>query len=335
MPADPRLPLEHGSASLSAFSDPLLVDPDPPLLAAVVEAYGAAAPDLVDPDLSALRAAARGDGDPLSAPDLPPLTVLATERVTDAVTERFAPASRLAALAESGVCEVLTLPTPQPNTVLAGRDGGCVLVAGRFGDGNDGGDGGEEDERDPKNASRRWCRVGDDPTLRDRYDPVVAEATERRIRTPSRHLVYGAFRERCGEALAADVVRALDADVVRDLDADADANTDADGDVDANADPHGLDLPGARLRAYAVGARHEILDRNLRRACEDARLGSRATFTRIKRGLRDAGLVGVESVPQRVGRPRERLLTRGALADADGPVEVVAAVRDGTREAIE
>lgn len=317
MPADPRLPLAHGSVSLSALSDPLLVDPDPPLLAAVVEAYGAAAPDLVDPDLSALRAAARVDDDPLAAPELPALTVLATGQVVDAVTERFAPASRLAALAESGVCEVLTLPTPQPNTVLAGRGGGCVLVAG--------GDGGEDDERDRTNTSRRWCRVGDDPTLRDRYASIVTEAAERRIRTPSRHRVYGALRERCGEALAADVVRALAADAVS-IDGAAVAVDESGG---ARRAP--LDVAGARRRAYVVGTRRGALDRELRRACEDAGLGSSATFTRIKRELREAGLLGTESVPQPVGRPRERLVARGALAEADGPLAAVAAALEVVR----
>ncbi|GAB7008175.1 transcriptional regulator TbsP domain-containing protein [Halorubrum trueperi] len=309
MPPDPTLSLAKGSASLAAFSDPILVDPRPALLTEVVDAYRAAAPDLVEPNLAALRAAARGDGDPLAAPNLPSLTVLATDRAVDAATARFRPASRLAALVEAGVCELLALETTQPNTALGGREDGCVLVEAETG--GRAGDESEAGKRERDGTARRWCRVGGDPTLRDRYASLVDEATAHRLRTPSRHRAYGAFRERCGEALAADVVRVLDAR--------------PESSEVAGADP--LDLGGARVRAYAVGARRSALDGALRRACEDAGIGSRATFTRIKRELREAELVDTEAVPQRIGRPRERLVARGALADADGPEAIVAAVR--------
>jgi len=82
-----------------------------------------------------------------------------------------------------------------------------------------------------------------------------------------------------------------------------------------------------RVRAYAAGARRAALDRDLRRACEDAGLGSSATFTRIKRDLVEAGLLGTESVSQPVGRPRQRLVARGALADASSPAAALAALR--------
>jgi len=75
--------------------------------------------------------------------------------------------------------------------------------------------------------------------------------------------------------------------------------------------------------------RRAALDRDLRRACEDAAgLGSSATFTRIKRDLVEAGLLGTESVSQPVGRPRQRLVVaRGALADASSPAAALAALR--------
>jgi hypothetical protein len=322
MPTDPALPLVDGSMSLREFDDPLLVDPTPALLTAVVEAYRTVAPGLVDPDLAALRAAIVGsadggadtaggadtvDGDensdratdpgPVASPSgLPTLTVLASDDAVDAVTARFHAASRLAALTEAGVCRLLTGVEPQPNTVLAGRSTGCVLVEREC-----------EECEEREDDDRAWVRLGAEPSLRQRYARSVTEADERRLRTPSRRRVYGAFRERCDEAVAADVIRALD-----------------DG-----PDPSGDDAVDSRVRAYAVGARRGALDHTLRRACEDAGLGSRATFTRIKRDLRDRGLLATESVPQPVGRPRERLVARGALATAEGPKAVVAAVRDG------
>lgn len=326
MSTDPALPLAGGAASLREFDDPLLVDPTPALLTAVVEAYRATAPSLVDPDLAALRAATDGgadggadtvDGDEIdgravgpdsvaSPSDLPTLTVLASDDAVDAVTARFHSASRLAALVEAGICRLLTGVEPQPNAVLAGRSTGCVLVereecvpAERDGD--------EHERSSRESDDRGWVRLGAEPSLRERYARSVAEADERRLRTPSRSRVYGAFRERCDEAVAADVIRTLDVD----------------------PEPSEGEAVAPRVRAYAVGVRRGALDHALRRACEDAGLGSRATFTRIKKDLRDRGLLATESVPQPVGRPRERLVARGALADTEGADAVVAAVRDG------
>ncbi|MFC7324281.1 DUF5821 family protein [Halorubrum rutilum] len=303
MPPEPTLPFADGRGAIGDLADPVLADPSPPLLTAVIEAYREAAPAVVEPDLSTLRGLTSTEGAPGPSPDspvseLPTLTVLATDRAIDAVVDEFRRASRLAALAEAGVLDLRTLSEPQPNPALVGRETGHVLVAV----------GGREDG----DATATWCRVGDDPALRERYVPLVEAAEGRRPRAPSRRRVYESVRERCGVAVADDVVRAFDAGVVEGPGGDA-----------VGGDP--LDLAGARRRAYVAGARRGALDRDLRRAFEDAGLGSSATFTRVKRKLRESGLLGTESVPQPVGRPRERLVARGALAEADGPGEAVAA----------
>jgi len=293
----PTLPLADGTMSIGSFTDPIVVDPDPSLLAALAAAYRDAAPEAVNPDLDALRDAARGDEAPLSpAADLPRLTVLARDHVVDAITDPFYSASQLAALTEAGVWDLRTLAAPQPNAVLAGRSDGCVVIAASSGRDGDGASESPTD-RGP------WCRISADPTLRDRYVDLVADAEAVRIRTPSRHRLYGALRDRCGSEVADETVRLLD----------------------AGNDP--LDRGAARVRAYAAGARRAALDRDLRRACEDAGLGSSATFTRIKRDLVEAGLLGTESVSQPVGRPRQRLVARGALADASSPAAALAALR--------
>ncbi|WP_082222500.1 transcriptional regulator TbsP domain-containing protein [Halorubrum halophilum] len=296
-PSPPTLPLADGTASIGSFSDPVVVDPGPSLLVALVAAYRDAAPAAVDPDLDALRDGAEADDDPLSSvADLPRLTVLARERAVDAITDRFRSASRLAALAEARVWDLRILVEPQPNAVIAGRSDGCVLIAAAE----------ESDDGDATPTDRgSWCRIGSDPTLRDRYDALLADAETVRLRTPSRHRLYGALRERCGEGVADETLRLLDEDA---------------------AGSGSLDRSGARVRAYAAGARRGALDRDLRRACEDAGLGSSATFTRIKRELSEADLLGTESVSQPVGRPRKRLVARGALADASSPTEALAAL---------
>ncbi|WP_418284606.1 transcriptional regulator TbsP domain-containing protein [Halorubrum sp. DTA46] len=295
MGTDPTLSAVNGSVALDTFTDPLLVDPGPALLSAVIDAYRGAAPTLVDPDIDELRAAAADDEGPLERfSDLPTLTVLADDRVVDAVTERFVSASRLAALVESGCCRLRTGVEPQPAAVLAGRDAGCVLV-----------EPGPPRARGDDTGVGSVIRIGSDPTLRERYAHLADASEERLLRTPSRHRAFDAFRDRCGEAVAAAVVRA----------------------IDARPDPSVDDAADARTRAYAVGVRHGALDHALRRACEDAGLGSRATFTRIKRELREADLLETEAVPQPVGRPRERLVARGALAVAEDPEAVVTAIR--------
>ena len=126
--------------------------------------------------------------------------------------------------------------------------------------------------------------VGSDASLRRRYAETRAEADSVRIPAPSRHRLYAAFFDRCGREMADDVVRALD----------------------ASPDPH-ADVVGPRIRAYLVGARHERFDHTVRRACEDAGIGSSATFTGVKRRLVDADVVTTDRVGQPVGRPRKRL----------------------------
>lgn len=296
MATGPALPLSSEPLPLRDLSDPLLVDPGPRLLRAVVEAYRAAAPALVDPTVEGL---ASGEGDSASAGGLPTLKTLASESAVDAATGGFRSASRLAALLDAGAVDLRVLDGPQPNAVLAGDETGFALVEGERGD--EPADGG---------GRFRWHRVGDDVSLRGRYAPRFADAEPYRLRTPSRRRVYEGFASRCDEGVAAAVLRALDA---------------PGGPNDAGGD--GPTPEETRVRAYAVGAREAVLDRTLRRACEDAGLGSPSTFTRVKRLLSEAGLIGTESEPQPVGRPRTRLVARGALAAAETPAETVAAVR--------
>lgn len=309
MSPDPWLAITGGRPSIGSITEPVLIDPGERLLMDVVDAFRRTEPLLVDPDLESLHSAnTRSDGSPgspkssrnpvpdhlaESVADVTPasLTVLAADDVIDAVTDGFHAASRLAALTESGVVELVRLRRPQPNVVLAGAETGCVLL-----------------ESDTAVETRSRHCIGDDPSLRDRYADLVADASAHRLRTPSRHRVYGAFAGRCGVAVAADVIRLLDVDPSL-----------------AWEDP-----VDPRLRAYVVGARHGVLDRDLRRACEEAGLGSPSTFTRVKRRLLDADLVDVERVQQPIGRPRERIIAEMTLADPP-----ITAVTEAVRSALE
>ena len=302
MATGPALPSTPEPLPLGALSDPILVDPGPRLVRAVVEAYREVAPSLVAPSVAGLaeEAAEEGSSD---AAALPPLKLFAGEAAVDAATAGFRSASRLAALLDAEAIDLRVLDAPQPNPVLAGAETGFALI------GSEANRGGEE----AAEVTGRWHRVGDDASLRDRYAAGFADAEAYGIRTPSRRRAYEGFAARCDESVAAAVLRALDAEV------------DADSPVAPVPDPE-----GTRVRAYAVGAREGVLDHTLRRACEDAGLGSPSTFTRVKRLLREADLIETVSEPQPVGRPRERLAARGALAAAETPAELVRAVRNVT-----
>ena len=297
MATGPALPSTPEPLPLGALSDPILVDPGPRLLRAVVEAYRETVPALVEPsvaDLASETEEAGGDGDH-DPSGLPTLNVFAGEAAVDAATEGFRSASRLAALFDADAVDLRVLDAPQPNPVLAGAETGFALV--------------ESAARDAAGAPDRWHRVGDDASLRERYASAFAAAEPYGLRTPSRRRVYEGFAARCDEPVVAAVLRALDVEP---------------------AENEGPDPEETRVRAYAVGAREGVLDRTLRRACEDAGLGSPSTFTRIKRLLREADLIETVSEPQAVGRPRERLAARGPLAEAETPAETVAAVRGVT-----
>lgn len=298
------LRLAGDSIRLDAFVDPLLVDPSPKLVAAIITAYADAAAAVVTPTVEELQTTAASERQS-SLSQLPSVTILARTAVLDAVTGLFRRASRLAALVERDHCELLQLPRPQPNTVLVGRKTGCVVVTHR--------------SDCPGESPIEWLRVGDDPSLRDRYAPVVDAAEPYRLRVPSRHRVYDAFTDRCGPAVAGAVIRAFDAG------GDPFAGGDGKGGYAGESDPESA--VGPKARAYAVGVVHEATDGALRRACEDAGVGSRSTFTRIKSAFVAAGLCTTEPVSQPVGRPKERLKPKGLFATADEPRAVIAAIQ--------
>lgn len=84
-----------------------------------------------------------------------------------------------------------------------------------------------------------------------------------------------------------------------------------------------------------VAARHGVLLYDVSRWGEDVGLASKATFSRTKGELEDAGLIQTEKVPIDVGRPRLRLrLATHELRSADVP-ELTRLARERTAAARE
>jgi hypothetical protein len=85
----------------------------------------------------------------------------------------------------------------------------------------------------------------------------------------------------------------------------------------ASLDSVGDDLDEVAI-ALLVTAKNEQLLYDVSRWGEDVGMASKATFSRTKTNLEDAGLLDTEKVPIDVSRPRQRLLLGDdALQSAD------------------
>jgi hypothetical protein len=122
------------------------------------------------------------------------------------------------------------------------------------------------------------------------------------LRTPPLSRVRETLAETAGEEALADFDAALDA-----------------------CREAGVDVAEVTL-SLLVAARNDVLLYDVSRWGEDVGIASKATFSRTKSRLEDAGLVDTEKVPIEVGRPRLRLKT-GADAVRGDPADLVEVLR--------
>ena len=80
----------------------------------------------------------------------------------------------------------------------------------------------------------------------------------------------------------------------------------------------------------ALAARHELLLYDLSKWGEDVGIASRATFSRRKTRLEDAGLIGAEEAPTEFGRPRHRLHAADPVLDTTPPDRLVGLLGSAT-----
>jgi hypothetical protein len=133
------------------------------------------------------------------------------------------------------------------------------------------------------------------------YDDRWERAPEFPLRTPPLSTVRETLREAVGEEVGADFDAMLDAV--------------GDGTVDEVA------------IALLAAARNRALLYDISRWGEDVGLASKATFSRAKTGLEEAGLLDTEKVPIDVGRPRLRLTLPEGVA-GESAAGLVAAAAD-------
>lgn len=198
------------------------------------------------------------------------LRVLARASVLKTVRDDFLIASRVADLVDRGTVELRVAPDSLQSTLVISDLSMSALVS------NDG---------------QLTALTSDDETfladsLTD-YDAQYEAGEAFSLRTPGRTQLLETIDTEFGSAMREDVQAVLTA-------------------VDAvTGDPDHLGIVQIVL---LLAAKHEQLLYDLGRWSEDVGLASKATLSRTKTDLEDAGLLTTEKVPIDVGRPRMRLL---------------------------
>jgi len=199
--------------------------------------------------------------------DFPMVSVLAAEQVLKSVGDAFPAASRAAALIAADELTLRLLPAAAENALFASASRVVALV--------DAGD-----------------QIGALATTDDEFVTAVfnsqqaafADATEYDLRTPPIGRVRETLATAIGETVRDDFDAVFDA-VTRDGDSALDAVT----------------------VSLLVAARNDVLLYDISKWGEDVGIASKATFSRTKSRLEDAGVIDTEKVPIDVGRPRLRL----------------------------
>jgi hypothetical protein len=136
---------------------------------------------------------------------------------------------------------------------------------------------------------------------RDRCTAQWESADPFDLRTPPRSRVDSALRETIGDEMAETFSAVL-------------------ASVEAVRGDDELDEVALSL---LVAAKHEVLLYDISKWGEDIGVASKATFSRVKNKLEDAGLITTEKVPMDIGRPRLRLLLGDDRLAEASPDELV------------
>jgi len=208
--------------------------------------------------------------DELGTMDAPPaVRLFADAGLLKDLVDDFLVSSAIADLTTDGVLSIRTLETTPRNSLLVSPDAVTAVV-----------DGGET----VAGLSAADAGLVDDTY--DHYDASWQSAPEFTLRTPPLSQVRTTLEAEIGPDAAADFDAALDA-----LDA-------------ARGNGDGLDEVTVSL---VVAARNDVLLYDVSKWGEDVGLASKATFSRTKTNLEEAGVIDTDKVPIDVGRPRLRL----------------------------
>lgn len=294
MSASPSLATVDGQLSFAGSRRVLAVDPDPALLDSLLDAWVAAVPRALGrgerpSEAAGTAGAGAGDEGGLAADgnrpdeespveDVPQLGVLARKSVLDAVFDDFHERCRGSGLQETDRLSLSVLEDTQPNALVVVDDTPVAVI-----------DAGAEYVPVGNVSRSGWSTTEGEPAANrgstGLYRDHVAGAETYPLRTPSRGALYRAFANRCTPSVALDLLDLLD----------------------ATATVRRHDPCDQLVRSYLVGARHHVVNYDLRRASEDCGLASPSTLSTVKAALEADGLLETSPVPQPRGRPRQRL----------------------------
>jgi hypothetical protein len=215
----------------------------------------------------------------------PSVRVLAENRILKALADDFLAASEAADLVEADVLELRSVADPPRSSLLLTEERAVALVAG--------------DERVGGLATDDEAFV---EAVTATYEDVWTGAEPFSLRTPARSRVDTTLAESLGADVESDFETML-----------ASA---------ATARGEEVDLDEVTVSLLAAARNRELLY-DISKWGEDVGVASKATFSRTKSRLEEAGLIATEKEPIDVGRPRLRLkLADERLQDAE-PSELV------------
>jgi hypothetical protein len=198
----------------------------------------------------------------------PQVRLLASDDVLRWVREDFLMASAAAELVAADTLSLRVLPDPATNQLLITESQVFSIVHA---------------------GSLTACTATDDAEFvsnaRTKYTDAWEEAQEFSLRTPARSYVFETLTEEFDSEVKAEFKAILDG-----------LGSTRNGDLNKVA------------VALLAGAKHGVQLFEISRWSEDIDFASRATFSRKKNQLEDAGLIETEKIPIDVGRPRLRLL---------------------------
>ncbi|WP_336326337.1 transcriptional regulator TbsP [Halovenus sp. HT40] len=218
---------------------------------------------------------------------LPRIKLFADKQPLKELTDDFIIASGIADLIDEDVFEVRTLSSVPRHSLLVTDEFVLSFVQGAEG--------------------VAGLRTTEESFVSDTYEEYTRrwdDAEEFSLRTPPLSHVRETLEANIGAAAVEDFDRILDS-----LDT-------------AKGDGEGLDEVTISL---LVAANNGELLYDISRWGEDIRLASKATFSRNKNLLEDAGLIDTEKVPIDIGRPRLRLLLGDSSLESASIEEVAEA----------
>lgn len=234
---------------------------------------------VVDPSETSMKALVEANQE--LGEDATEVKLLADGRTVRSVMKDFLVASSAADLVADDRLAIRTTTDDAENTLVVTRESVVTLVSA----------GGQT-------AGLRTTETGFVTDVNEAYGERWEHAETHTLRTPP----ISAVRETLGAEVGPDVRSDFD-DVLASLET-------------ARGDNDSLDEVTVSL---LVAAKNQELFYDVSKWGEDVGVASKATFSRVKNDLEDAGLLATEKVPVEVGRPRQRLtIANRRLAGASG-----------------